>query len=447
MSAKSTIGVAGASVTLIGSVIGITIFILPGVLAASAGPAVIAAYALAGILAVFSCVVAAQVGTVFSVSGAGFVAVGTVLGPAWGFLLVWMILGGVSLSIALLAYGAADYLATVWPHLNHGLVAAGIILSVYALNLSGIRGSVAGQSVFVGIFLIVLTVVCIGGIIHGRVELLFPFAPNGLRPVLAAVVPAFYSYTGFMVIIEIGGEIRNPSRTVPLSLLISFLVVISTYMLASFSVVSVIPWRELASIAAPVSEAAARSLPRSIAQCVTWAATAAATGTINALLLGYSRDVVALARVRLLPSVLAMTLPRRGPVFAVTALTVLSLAATCAGASVAQYATTVVLIVLLAQIVVASTMLLIPRREADLYSRSAFKLNPFARRFFGFGLIVLSAMLFVVALVNEPKAALITAGYLAAGVLYYGWRRLVLRSKNIDLDRTVADNLHVTLSK
>ena len=134
MSAKSTIGVGGASVTLIGSVIGITIFILPGVLAASAGPAVIAAYALAGILAIFSCVVAAQVGTVFSVSGAGFVAVGTVLGPSWGFLLVWMILGGVSLSIALLAYGAADYLATVWPHLNHGLVATAIILSVYALK-------------------------------------------------------------------------------------------------------------------------------------------------------------------------------------------------------------------------------------------------------------------------------------------------------------------------
>ena len=50
-----TIGLPGAAFLIIGYVVGATIFILPGSLAADAGPAVYIAYLLAAIPALFAC--------------------------------------------------------------------------------------------------------------------------------------------------------------------------------------------------------------------------------------------------------------------------------------------------------------------------------------------------------------------------------------------------------
>jgi APA family basic amino acid/polyamine antiporter len=74
-----SIGTTGLVVTIVGLVIGISIFILPGSLAATAGPGVIISYLIAGVMALFSCVVAAQIGVLFPVSGAGFICISNML--------------------------------------------------------------------------------------------------------------------------------------------------------------------------------------------------------------------------------------------------------------------------------------------------------------------------------------------------------------------------------
>ena len=82
---ERSIPLSGAIFTLIGYIIGGSIFILPGELAAQAGPGVFLAYLLASGIALFVCVIAAQIGNAFPVSGANYVAVSTVLSPFWGF--------------------------------------------------------------------------------------------------------------------------------------------------------------------------------------------------------------------------------------------------------------------------------------------------------------------------------------------------------------------------
>jgi APA family basic amino acid/polyamine antiporter len=66
--------------------------------------------------------------------------------------------------------------------------------------------------------MIALVAVCFGGLFTVQADNLKPFMPAGISPVVLAVVPAFFSYGGFMKVIEMAGEIKNPARAVPLAL-------------------------------------------------------------------------------------------------------------------------------------------------------------------------------------------------------------------------------------
>ncbi len=109
-SVERKIGLAGAVFTLVGYVIGASIFILPGQLAAEAGPGSVLAYLIAGVLAAIACVAGAAIGSAVPVSGAANVAAARVLAPIFGFMGVWLILVAVAISIALVGFGLADYL-------------------------------------------------------------------------------------------------------------------------------------------------------------------------------------------------------------------------------------------------------------------------------------------------------------------------------------------------
>lgn len=433
-----TIGVGGAVVALVGLVIGVSIFILPGTLAASTGPAIIISYFLASLMAVFSCVVAAQVGAMFPVSGASFVAVSRLLSPFWGFVIVWLILGAGSIAVALLAYGFADYAQLLWPAVDRRFAAAALVIALGVLNLLGARQTIIVQSIMVGMFLLALSVFAVAGIYQLNSDLLVPFVPNGFEPVLMATIPAFFSYAGFVVIIEIGGEIKNPTKTVPQALAISFVIVLVVYTLVSLAIVGVVPWQELADTRAPVSEAAGRILPTWMATGITLTAVAAAASSVNVMLMGYSRDVLALARVRVLPAALANISPKHGePLNGVLVITGLSLCAVMVGGGVAEFAILTVVGLMVLQIMIGVAVLKLPKKMPEEYRAAGFKLAGWKLPFFSIGLVVFSAVFLGVAIVDRPRLVLAAAAYLIVGVIYFYWRSNLLRQRGISIQNLI----------
>jgi APA family basic amino acid/polyamine antiporter len=440
---KRTVGVAGVVVTLVGFVIGVSIFILPGALAATAGPGVVVSYMIAGLMALFSCFVAAQIGAVFPTSGASFIAVSRLLSPFWGFAAVWLIIGGVAVAIALVAYGFADYAMILVPGLNRVAIAALVVVALAGLNLLGIKEIVIGQGLMVAVFMIALGVFCVAGLISLDVDLLVPFMPNGLGPVLTAAVPAFFSFAGFMVVIEIGGEVKKPSRTMPIALAVSFSMVLLVYTAVSLSIVGVIPWQELDGLGAPVGEAAARILPGWMTAGITLAALAAAASSINVLLLGYSRDVLALARVKALPELFGRISRKHGePVNGVLLIAAISLAAVAIGGTIAQLATVVVIALLALQAALGLAALLIPRRLPELYRAAGFRLGPITLPFFCIGLVVLSVGFLLIAAWGDLTVVLIAAAWLLVGVVYFGVRRSALARRGVDVEELIRDQVN-----
>ena len=55
---------------------------------------------------------------------------------------------------------------------------------------------------------------------------------------------AIYSYFGYYNVCYLGGEVRDPARTIPRSILVSALAVIVLFTLVHLAITGVVPWRE-----------------------------------------------------------------------------------------------------------------------------------------------------------------------------------------------------------
>ncbi len=136
---ERSIGLGGAAATLVGYVVGASIFILQGELAASTGPAIFLSFLLASIPALLSCFVTAQIGCVYPVSGGPYIAASRNLSPFAGFMLVWSLMLGAMIGIPLIAYGFADYLAFFIRDAPQMGVALGLVVFFAVINLLGAR--------------------------------------------------------------------------------------------------------------------------------------------------------------------------------------------------------------------------------------------------------------------------------------------------------------------
>ena len=82
---------------------------------------------------------------------------------------------------------------------------------------------------------------------------------------------------------------------------------------------------------------------------------------------------------------------------------------------------------------IALSMLRIPRVMPENYARAVYKLNKFWRGFFCWGLFVTSAIFFLIGVVDSPVSTAIYFSCLALGIVYYFIRKWMLSKQGIDL--------------
>ena len=413
-------GLIGVIVTVVGYVIGASIFLLPGQLASSVGPAVVISYSLAAIIALFACISAAQIGSLYPKAGAGFIAISKLVSPLGGFLTIWLMLAAYIFAIALIASGFAEYFVELLPAVNKSVAAYGVVLLFGILNLGGAANLVKIQAAIVIAFMIALVAVSMGGLINTDTALLSPFIPSGFDAVIFAVVPAFFSYGGFMVVMEMAGEIKNPARNIPLGLAVSFIIVLLTYIALSFALVGNIHWQEFATMNAPVSKLADILFGGIGSTIITVAAVGAAATSVNALILVASRDIIALANAGLAPLILSPdNSATNSPALSVLVVMVFAVFSLMLGQTVMEYAVWVSAITLVYQAIIGVALLFVFKNAHEEYQKSHFKINEKWLMFWGTGSIIISlAFLFLVFQGNSGR----TIGaviYLIIGIIYY----------------------------
>jgi APA family basic amino acid/polyamine antiporter len=135
-------------------------------------------------------------------------------------------------------------------------------------------------------------------------------AAGGLGGVLEAAGLLFFAFAGYARITTLGEEVRDPARTIPRAVPIALGIALACYTAVALSVLAVLGPERLAGSAAPLTAAAETAEMPGLAAAVRAGAVLAALGALLALLLGVSRTVLAMARDRHLPGVLAAVHPR-----------------------------------------------------------------------------------------------------------------------------------------
>ena len=110
----------------------------------------------------------------------------------------------------------------------------------------------------------------------------------------AAMLIATYDYWGYYNVCFLGGEVKDPGRTIPRALILSIVAVAAIYIVMNISVLGVVPWREMmatpasrttTSISVFMERIYGNWAGRAIAALIIWTAFA----SVFSLLLGYSR--------------------------------------------------------------------------------------------------------------------------------------------------------------
>ena len=412
------IGLVGLVFTLIGFVIGASIFVLPGELYAVAGPAMLLSFLLASIPAAGTCLTAAQVAAAFPGNGANILAVRSLVSPFAGFAAAWFIIGSSVMALALLALGFADYLAVMVPQLGGSAriaTAIGVTLLFALINSLGARAAVLAQSAMVIWLVLILFLFVIFAAPAIDFSHFHPFASKGTGAIAIAVVPAFFAFLGFTLIVEVSGDVERPARTLPLALAISYSIIVLAYIGVAMGVLGVLPPDRIAGNAAPVAEAARLIMPSWLASSIVVSALLAAATSVNGVLLLVSRDLAELGHERLMPQWLA---PKQGrpPVAAIWAVAALACGAIAASSSITRYAVATVLGYMVAQALVAFAALRIPDAPELPIGKGLIRLAG--------ALTLVSALLFfVMAGLSDAAPVIAVVGFAVIGGAVYSYRK------------------------
>jgi amino acid transporter len=249
------------------------------------------------------------------------------LGRLLSFLFIWQLSFSAPLSIASGCIGLANYAGYIWTGLDHTWLSHTYHLGVPLLGsldvsivlMSGTLVAMAScafivfllyrritviakmaELLWVGVAIAIAWII-FAGLTHFNAARAFDF-PRGaftLSPAFftgmgAAMLISTYDYWGYYNVCFLGGEVKDPGRTIPRALILSIVAVAAIYIVMNISVLGVIPWREMTGhtgeqsnyiISVFMERIYGNWAGRAIAALIIWTAFA----SVFSLLLGYSR--------------------------------------------------------------------------------------------------------------------------------------------------------------
>jgi len=427
---RRTLGLLDATTINLGTIIATGIFIVPATIAQAlpaTGPIVLvwivgAAVSLLGALCL------AELGAAYPAAGGLFVYLREAWGPAWGYLYGWTTAIVINpAAIAAIAVGFATYAGFFLPLSPWGIkaVAVASIATLTALNCVGIRAGVVTQNVLTilkAALLVGLVAVAFalpgGGL--GNLRPLWIHGGPGMAGFALATVAVLWTFDGWIEITYVGGEVRDPGRVVPRSIILATLLAAALYLVVTLAFLYVLSPAGTAASALPASDAARATLGPLGAGLVAAAIMISAFGANNGIILTSARIPFAMAREGRFFRSVGTLHPRRGtPVISLVQQGVVASALTLTG----TYDQLITYVVFASWIFYAMGALAVMRLR-----RSAPGLDrPY--RTWGYPVTPVVFTLFAIALVTAtvvetPREALVGMVLILAGLVPYRfWSR------------------------
>jgi len=295
----------------IGAMIGSGIFILPALALKIAGPAVIVAYALSGLLVVPAALSKSEMATAMPEAGGTYIYIERGMGPLLGTIAgvgTWFSL---SFKGALALVGGVPYLLLRF-NLPIKPVALGLAMVLIIVNVLGAKQTGRLQIIIVVVMLAALGWFAAGSVSGVQTANYADFFDDGVGGLFAATGLVFVSYAGVTKVASVAEEVENPGRNIPLGILGSLAFTTVLYVAIVAVLVGVTDPGSVADSKTPMAVAARVTLGEVGVLAVTIAAVLALVSTANAGILSSSRYPFAMSRDKLAPPTFSTVSERFG---------------------------------------------------------------------------------------------------------------------------------------
>jgi APA family basic amino acid/polyamine antiporter len=308
----------------IGCIIGVGIFVLPGVQAAkNAGPAIMLAFAIASAACACSALCYAELAAMIPVSGSAYTYGYATLGEVFAWIIGWDLILEYMVAAVLVSTGWSAYFvnliksglginipqsisASPWDK-NPGifnLPAVAIVMVITWLLVRGIKESSRVNLTIVIVKLAIIVFFIIATVGHVDPAKWQPFMPFGFKGVMTAAAIVFLAYVGFDAVSTTAEEAKNPQRDLPIGIMASLIVATLLYMIVAAIMTGVVPYSQL-GVADPIAKVLNTLKMPWASALISVGAIAGITSVLLVLIMGQPRILFAMSRDGLLPPFLS----------------------------------------------------------------------------------------------------------------------------------------------
>ncbi len=295
----------------VGSMIGSGIFLVPATVALylHSASSVVTVWIVGGVISLFGALSTAELGALYPNAGGQYIYLEKAYGPVWGFLYGWSAFTVIlTAAISAVAVGFATYLGYFIPLSSIGIkaVAIGSIIVLTVINCYGVRSGAVVQNILTITKMAMLgALVLLSLLLRGWagagdtspiVQGVNPFSIGSYGLALVAIL---WAYDGWIEITYVAGEVKDPQRNLPRSLILSTLIVICVYVLTNIAYVSLLPLTAISASTLVAADAATNLLGPLGATLAVIGVMIATLGSNNGFVLTGARIYYAMASERL----------------------------------------------------------------------------------------------------------------------------------------------------
>ncbi|MCW2511915.1 MAG: amino acid permease [Mycobacterium sp.] len=302
---------------------------IPAMVATIGGPEAMFGWIIGAVLALADGLIWAELGAAMPGAGGTYIYLREAFqyrtGRLMPFLFVWSAVLFIPLIMSTGIIGLVQYLGYLMPGVTSDsgntalgkVIGIGITLLIMAALFRKIGQIGKLTTVLFVVMLVAVLATIVAAFTHFSGAQAFAFTPGAFgghgtfwAGLGAGLIIAIYDYLGYNTTAYLGGEMRDPGRTIPRSIVLSIIGIMSLYFLLQIGVLGSVPLDELKSATSVASTVLEQAWGSGVAKVITVLIVVAAIGSVFAGLLGGSRVPFEAARDKVFLPVFARLHPK-----------------------------------------------------------------------------------------------------------------------------------------
>ena len=429
---KRVLSLMDATMINAGGIIGSGIFMVPATVAlyTASSSLFFMVWILGGVVSLFGALSVAELGAAMPKAGGQYVFLNEAYGPVWGYLYGWSAVVVINTaSMAAVGVAFAEYLKFFYTISDLAVkeIAIFSIILLTIINIVDVKSGARFQNVFtfakLGAILgvILLGLFLEGGSTQNFSPLFTDRSPLSLiGPLGLAMVAVLWTFDGWIFVTYVAGEVKNPGRNIPLSLILCMVIVVTVYLALNTVLVYVLGFDQMIGSELVMADAASKFIGGKGAAIVTIIILISLIGANNGFILTSARINYAMARDNRFFKQAAIIHPKfQSPANALIIQCIWACILTFSG-TFNQLITYIIFASWIFYGMSAGAVIILRKKKPDMERPYQIPFYPWIPIIF----ILFAIFLTVNTILEAPRDAAIGTGLILAGLpLYYYWKK------------------------